>query len=200
METISNSRAYGDVGNCAEPNTDVSACVPVVITVPGCGTLTVVKVAPPFVLNVRQLLWGSRLRSRQPLSQRERCLPSDHKCVDGLSCVADANGNLTCSNSNLDDDGSTVVAFHDSTRCVIPDLDHSWFGTHKEVNFLSPNSTLTSFLSDGFVRVNDLTEQLDSGTENATDDQTNGVLQPERHSVSASLPHQKTGRMRGERR
>src|SRR6266700_4942597 len=56
------------------------------------------------------------------------CLPSDHKCVDGLSCVADLSGNLTCSNSNLEDDGSTVVAFHDPSRCVIPDLDHSWFG------------------------------------------------------------------------
>jgi phospholipase C len=102
------------------------------------------------------------------------CLPSDHKCVDGLSCVADVSGNLTCFNSNLDDDGSTVVAFHNSTRCVIPDLDHSWFGTHKEVNFLNPNRALTSFLSDGFVRVNDLTGQLDTGTENATDDQTMG--------------------------
>src|SRR5260370_19961546 len=102
------------------------------------------------------------------------CLPSDHHCVDGLSCVADVSGNLTCSNSNLDDDGSTVVAFHDSTRCVIPDLDHSWFGTHTEVNFLSPNSTLRSFLSDGFVTVNDLTEQLDSRTDNPSDHQTMG--------------------------
>src|SRR5438046_7022608 len=58
------------------------------------------------------------------------CLPSDHKCVDGLSCVAGVNGNLTCTNSNLDDDGSTVVAFHDPTRCVIPDPDHSRFATH----------------------------------------------------------------------
>ena len=60
------------------------------------------------------------------------CLPSDHKCVDGLSCTADSIGNLTCSTSNLDDDGSTVVAFHDRSRCVVPDLDHSWFGTHRE--------------------------------------------------------------------
>jgi phospholipase C len=102
------------------------------------------------------------------------CLSSDHRCVDGLSCVADASGKLTCSNSNLDDNGSTVVAFHQSTRCVIPDLDHSWFGTHKEVNFLNPNNTLNSFLADGFVRLNDLTEQLDGGSENATDDQTMG--------------------------
>src|SRR5213080_1309857 len=102
------------------------------------------------------------------------CLPSDHQCVDGLSCLADVSGNLTCSNSNLDDDGSTVVAFHDPSRCVIPDLDHSWFGTHKQVNFLNPNSTLTNFLSDGFVRVNDLAGQLDNGTETSTEDQTVG--------------------------
>src|SRR2546428_4067236 len=102
------------------------------------------------------------------------CLPSDHKCVDGLPCVADVSGNLTCSNSNLEDDGSTVVAFHDPSRRVIPDLDHSWFGTHKQVNFLNPNSTLTNFLSDGFVRVNDVAGQLDNGTETSTEDQTMG--------------------------
>ena len=96
------------------------------------------------------------------------CSPSDHQCVDGLSCSFDFSGNLTCSNSNLDDNGSTVVAFHDPSRCVKPDLDHSWLGTHREANFLNPNSTLTSFLSDGFIRVNDLTEQVDNGTENAT--------------------------------
>ncbi len=84
------------------------------------------------------------------------------------------HANLTCSNSNLDDDGSTVVAFHDPSRCVIPDLDHSWFGTHKQVNFLNPNSTLTNFLSDGFVRVNDVAGQLDNGTETSTEDQTMG--------------------------
>src|SRR5438132_4351503 len=102
------------------------------------------------------------------------CLPSDHKCVDGLSCVADVSGNLTCSNSNLEDDGSTVVAFHEPSRCVIPDFEHSWFGTPKQVNFLNPNSTLTNFLSDGFVKVNDVAGQLDNGTETSTEDQTMG--------------------------
>jgi phospholipase C len=102
------------------------------------------------------------------------CLPSDHQCVDGLSCVPNGDGTLTCSNSNLDDDGSTVVSFHDPSRCARPDLDHSWFGTHREGNFLNPNGTVANFLSDGFVRVNDLTEQLDNGTENATEDQTIG--------------------------
>ena len=88
------------------------------------------------------------------------CSTNDHLCVDGLTCSADSFGNVSCSNSNLDDDGSTVKAFHELSRCVVPDLDHSWVSTHKEANFLNPNSTLSSFLSNGFVRVNDLTEQL----------------------------------------
>jgi phospholipase C len=103
-----------------------------------------------------------------------QCSAGDHACVDGLSCTRDLLGNLTCSNSNLDDDGSTVKAFHELSRCVPPDLDHSWVSTHREANFLNPNSTLSSFLSDGFVRVNDQTEQLDNGVESSTDDQTIG--------------------------
>src|SRR5579872_1254928 len=53
-----------------------------------------------------------------------QCSAGDHACVDGLSCTRDLLGNLTCSNSNLDDDGSTVKAFHELSRCVPPDLDH----------------------------------------------------------------------------
>ena len=78
-------------------------------------------------------------------------------------------GNLNCTNSNLDDDGRTVVAFHSPTRCVTPDLDHSRVGTHAEVNFENPNSTLNNPLDDGFVRQNDLTEPID-GNETSTDD------------------------------
>jgi phospholipase C len=102
------------------------------------------------------------------------CGKDDHGCVDGLSCKVDKTGNLTCFNSNPDDDGTTVFAFHDSRRCALPDLDHSWFGTHQQANFLNPNGTLTDTLGDGFVRVNDATVQLDHGVENATDDQTMG--------------------------
>lgn len=99
------------------------------------------------------------------------CDLGNHQCVDGLSCSFDVSGMLNCTNSNLDDDGSTVLAFHGPSRCVSPDLDHSWFGTHREVNFNSPNRTFSTALSDGFVRVNDLTEQVDNG-ENPTEDQT----------------------------
>ena len=96
----------------------------------------------------------------------------DHSCVDGLSCRVDAAGNFTCRNANSDDDGSTVFAFHDSRRCVSPDLDHGWANTHREANFNHPNDTLFQSLMDGFVLINDKTEQIDNGVENATDDQT----------------------------
>src|SRR5579862_2777821 len=83
------------------------------------------------------------------------CNSTDHSCVDGLTCTV-SGGAYTCKNSNLDDDGSTVTAFHATTRCVVPDLDHSWVGTHNEMNFENPNSTLTNPLGDGFVRQNDI--------------------------------------------
>lgn len=101
------------------------------------------------------------------------CAVNDNQCVDGLTCTGDPAGNLNCSNSNADDNDSPVSAFHEPSRCVLPDLDHSWVGTHKEANFLDPNNSL-SFLADGFIRVNDLTEQVDNGNENATEDQTIG--------------------------
>jgi phospholipase C len=103
---------------------------------------------------------------------RSGCRRDDHQCVDGLTCRVDASGKFICLNSNLDDDGSTVFAFHDSRRCVAPDLDHGWGSTHQEANFLDPNNSLAQTLSDGFVRVNDVTEQHDNGVENPTDDQT----------------------------
>src|SRR5215469_4044037 len=42
------------------------------------------------------------------------CAATDHTCIDALSCAVNG-GNLTCSNSNADDNGSTVVAFHGVT-------------------------------------------------------------------------------------
>jgi len=98
------------------------------------------------------------------------CAPTDHKCVDGLTCRV-SGGVYTCTNSNLDDNGSTVHAFKATSRCVVPDLDHSWVGTHHEMNFSNPNGTLNTPLNNGFVRQNDLTEQHDKG-ESPTDDQT----------------------------
>jgi phospholipase C len=104
------------------------------------------------------------------------CAPNDHSCVDGLSCTVDTNGNFTCSNSNLDDDGSTVNAFHEQKFCTGPDEDHSWSGSHLEANFNDPAGTLTSSPNDGFVRRNDATSQgqPDSGPETADSDDTMG--------------------------
>jgi len=98
------------------------------------------------------------------------CALTDHKCVDGLTCTV-SGGVYTCRNSSLDDGGSTLHAFKATSRCVVPDLDHSWVGTHYEMNFSNPNSTLKTPLGNGFVRQNDLTEQHDNG-ESSTDDQT----------------------------
>ena len=99
------------------------------------------------------------------------CAATDHTCIDALSCTGSA-GNLTCSNSNADDNQSTVVAFHGVTRCVIPDLDHSWVGVHYEMNWSNPNGSLKSPMNNGFVLQNDITEQIDGGVENPTEDET----------------------------
>ncbi|HEX7836071.1 MAG TPA: alkaline phosphatase family protein [Kofleriaceae bacterium] len=101
------------------------------------------------------------------------CSDSDHRCVDGLSCQVDAAGAFHCADANRDDDGSIAHAFHDPNRCVRPDLDHSWAGTHREANFGQPNATRQRAPMDGFVLVNDETEQHDSG-ESPTDDETMG--------------------------
>ncbi|HET9622953.1 MAG TPA: alkaline phosphatase family protein [Kofleriaceae bacterium] len=95
------------------------------------------------------------------------CQGDDHACVDGLTCRVDASGALQCSNSNRDDDGSSVVAFHNSNRCVQPDVEHGWVGTHREVNFAAPNATRSQQPMDGFVRVNNAIQP-------SNDDQTMG--------------------------
>lgn len=97
------------------------------------------------------------------------CASGDHSCVDGLTCSS-GSGGLNCTNSNIDDDGSTVFAFKAATLCP-DDLDHNWVGTHTETNFASPNDALANPLMDGFVKQNDLTRKIDSG-ESAGDDQT----------------------------
>ena len=104
---------------------------------------------------------------------RAGCRDNDHRCVDGLSCRVDAGGAFHCSNSNLDQDGSTVRAFHDPNRCIVPDLDHGWASTHREANFDQPNATRRHAPMTGFVRVNDETEQHDHG-ESPTEDETMG--------------------------
>jgi phospholipase C len=102
------------------------------------------------------------------------CSEQDHGCVDGLACVMNSVGSLTCTNSNREGDGTPVVAFHDVSRCVVPDLAHSWLQVHLEANFNDPNTDLLSSPNDGFVRVNDATDQPDNGVETPTEDQTMG--------------------------
>src|ERR1700740_900532 len=49
------------------------------------------------------------------------CATTNHKCVDELTCPV-SNGVFRCANSNLDDNGSRVIAFKATSRCVKPDL------------------------------------------------------------------------------
>jgi phospholipase C len=102
------------------------------------------------------------------------CRPDDHRCVDGLTCKVAGDGTLSCTNANIDAGAGKVFAFHDTNRCVKPDLDHGWVGTHHEANFDHPNASLRHFRGDGFVRQNDLTEQIDNGNESPTEDETMG--------------------------
>lgn len=99
------------------------------------------------------------------------CGRFDHSCVDGLSCSVNGSGQLACTNSNVDDDGSMVTSFHSQNYCPGPDLDHGWDASHREANLAHPNATLLYSPNDGFVIVNDQTEQIDT-TESPTDDDT----------------------------
>jgi phospholipase C len=101
------------------------------------------------------------------------CEKHDHACVDGLTC-ARGSGGLTCRNSNVEDDGSRVASFHLRNFCVAPDLNHDWPGSHQEANFNNPALTRLASPNDGFVRVNDATEQHDNGVETPTEDETMG--------------------------
>jgi phospholipase C len=87
------------------------------------------------------------------------CKEKDHKCVDGLTCTVKKGLITSCTNSNVDRNGTTIPVFHQSSFCVGPDLDHSWKGSHQEANYDNPNDTLNSSPNDGFVRVNYETEQ-----------------------------------------
>jgi phospholipase C len=104
-----------------------------------------------------------------------RCSPFDHSCVDGLACTGTYGSlSFTCSNANADDSGGRVHSFHEPNYCVFPDLDHEWADSHAEANLFSPNSSLFFSLNNGFVIVNDATEQPDHAVENATEDETMG--------------------------
>src|ERR1700730_2739954 len=99
------------------------------------------------------------------------CASTDNACVDALTCSVDPSGAITCTNSNAEADGSaTVSAFHDSRLCIKPDLDHSWTGVHRELNFNDPNNSLAG-TNDGFVSQNDtMTGQTDPPEAPADDD------------------------------
>jgi len=101
------------------------------------------------------------------------CDPDDHACVDGLSCERHpTSGAYRCRNFNRDNDGSQVFAFHSRDYCVQTDLNHEWVGTHREINYADPNAGLRLSPNDGFVLVNDASNQPDDEVERRTDDET----------------------------
>jgi len=110
---------------------------------------------------------GSRYR-------RGPCDADDHACVDGLSCTRHPiTGAYACRDANRDQgQRRAVTAFHSSDYCVKTDLDHSWGGTHREANFFDPNAGPGRSVNDGFVFVNDLSNQPDNLVETRVDDQT----------------------------
>lgn len=59
----------------------------------------------------------------------------DHDCVDGLSCRVDRAGTFHCSNTNLDDDGSTVHAFHNPGALRGAGSRSRLARHHEQVNF-----------------------------------------------------------------
>ncbi len=91
-----------------------------------------------------------------PAENGSACEADDYTCVNGLSCSVNGSS-LECSNSNVASDGSIVTSHHDPNYCVKPDLDHTWHGTHRELNYDDPNN-LEASTSDGFVRVNEKEE------------------------------------------
>src|SRR5438093_10250936 len=105
--------------------------------------------------------------------ERGPCDLDNHACVDGLSCKRHpATGAYQCRNFNRDDDGSQVFAFHSTEYCVQTDLNHEWVDTHREMNYAHPNATRRLSPNDGFVLVNDASDQPDRRGESRTDDAT----------------------------
>src|SRR5438105_1797620 len=104
------------------------------------------------------------------------CARGDHRCVDGLACEREG-AHLDCRNWNLDADAppgmKRVRSFKLANYCPAPDLNHGWAASHQEANFNHPTNTLRDSPNDGFVRVNDATEQIDIG-ESDTEDETMG--------------------------
>jgi phospholipase C len=110
-------------------------------------------------LGVLPYVPGTPYHSAKGTGITRGCPATDHSCVDGLNCrTPRAGGVLKCRNSNPNNGRGIVKPFHETSYCVGPDLDHSWDGTHREVNFKHPNNTLRAPRNNGFVRLNALTE------------------------------------------
>src|SRR5215470_13436701 len=110
-------------------------------------------------LGVLPYVPGTPYHNAKGHGKTRACDPTDHSCVDGLNCRQGRNGGvLKCRNSNKSNGKGRVRVFHEGSYCTGPDLDHSWDGTHSEVNFRNPNQTLKAPRNNGFVQQNALTQ------------------------------------------
>jgi phospholipase C len=91
-----------------------------------------------------------------PYHEARPCAKDDHGCVDGLRCKPGASGVLACGDWNAHADGRKVYMVRAANRCIAPDLDHEWQGSHRDVNFAHPERSLSQPLMDGFVEQNDI--------------------------------------------
>ncbi len=91
-----------------------------------------------------------------PYHHARTCAAGDHACVDGLTCKLTPDGALDCADWNAHADGRRVYAFHAANRCIAPDVDHEWQGSHRDANFAHPERSLTDPKNDGFVMQNDV--------------------------------------------
>ncbi|MGH9422205.1 MAG: alkaline phosphatase family protein, partial [Thermoanaerobaculia bacterium] len=120
-------------------------------------------------LGVLPYVPGTPYHSAQGHGKNRACEATDHTCVDGLSCrMPRGGGVLKCRNADKSNTKGRIRVFHQTNYCIGPDLDHSWDGTHREVNFRTPDHTLKSPRNNGFVLQNALTELPDQAINHDT--------------------------------
>src|SRR5262249_44680470 len=71
------------------------------------------------------------------------------------TCTSGSDGELSCSNYNLNLAGEKIFAFHDRRICAASGLDHGWVESHREANWSNPGDTSAPSPNDGFVRQNE---------------------------------------------
>jgi len=109
-------------------------------------SIIVVMHGEPFVRNITS---GASYVPGGPYHRPPQAACRRHRCVDGLAHLEfDRESHLV--NSNPEDAGLAATAFHNPSRCVIPDLAHAWRRLPSRGNFEDPTRP-HRFPNDGFV-------------------------------------------------